>query len=394
MTRSMLTTALLSVAALCIGCPHDLQRRTWPDQQAKPPDSGADLARDQTPGDLAGDQGSDQAPPDATPDQGCGPFCVRTFAGKGTPGGSVGPVSVSQAEFTGPRDVAVDKWGTVYVADTGNHVIRQIANGKVSVLAGGLNKSGFADGAGAAARFYKPTGVAVDPNGVVYVADYYNHRVRKISKGVVTTVAGKDKGAYIDGHVSVAHFYYPTGLTLDPTGKKIFVADNGNNRIRLIEGGMVGTFAGNSATCGHLDGKALVAQFCKPNDLAAVKDRLYVVEDGDRVRLIDKGVVSTVAGGTVSGFADGTGAQARFNDPHGIAVSITGDLLVADRNNHAIRKVSPAGAVDTIAGTGWGGFNNGPGLTAHFTLPMGLAVDSKGVIYVADSQNHLIRTIH
>ncbi len=392
MMRSLLTTALLSVAALCSGCPHDLTRRAWPDQQA-PPDRGADLARDQAAGDLGRDQGADQSPPDASPDKGCGPFCVSTLAGKGTPGGNAGAVSLAQAEFTAPRDVTVDKWGTVYVADTGNHVIRQIANGKVTVLAGAINKPDFVDGPAAKARFYTPAGIDVDANGVIYVADMHNNRIRKISKGVVSTVAGKDKSAYVDGHVNVAHFYYPGGVAVDSTGNKIFVADTKNNRVRIIEGVLVATFAGSSSSCGQKDGPALTAQLCQPYDLVAVKDRVYVVEGGDRVRLIEKGTVSTLAGGSLSGFADGTGATARFNDPYGVAVSSSGDLLVADRNNHAIRKVSPAGVVDTIAGTGWGGFSNGPGPSARFTMPTGLAVDSKGVIYVADSQNHLIRVI-
>ena len=286
----------------------------------------------------------------------------------------------------------MDKWDNVFVADTSNHVIRQISGKQVSVLAGMVNKPDFADGTGPAARFHNPVGVAVDANGVVYVADYTNNRIRKIIKGVVTTVAGGANGAYVDGPVSIARFHGPSGLTVDPTGKKIYVADRGTNRIRVIDNDSVKTVAGNSTYCGHLDGDVLSAQFCTPRDLAAYKDRVYVVEDKDYVRLIWQKKVSSVAGEN-AGFKDGTGTQAMFNDPKGVAMDLSGNILVADQANHSIRLVTPAGVVTTIAGNGKGGFLDGQGKAAQFNQPMGVAVDSKGVIYVADSQNHSIRII-
>ena len=391
MTRTFLTAALVPLAALLLGCPHDLTRRQWPDQQA-PPDQGVDLPRDRGAPDLR-DAGTADVGSDLRPDAGCKPRCVTTLAGKGFPGSNATTVPLSQAEFTTPGDVAVDKWDNVFVADTGNHVIRQISGGKVSVLAGGVNQPGFVDGAGATARFYRPRGVAVDGNGVVYVADHYNHSLRRISKGVVSTVAGDTKSGYVDGHISVARFYYPKGVTLDASGKKIYVAERGNNRVRIIEDELVKTLAGNSFTCGYLDGKALVAQFCKPTDVAVYKDEVFVVEEGDHVRKIALGLVTSLARNEVSGYANGVGVQARFNNPDGVAVSPTGDVVVADQHNHAIRLVTPAGAVTTIAGNGWGGYINGGSDVAQFNMPMGVAVDAKGVIYVADSQNHAIRII-
>lgn len=395
MKRTILIAALASVAALWLGCPHDLSRRQWPDVQV-PPDRGVDLARDLAQ-DLAAPDLVDALPGEGSdletkPDLGC-LSCVSTLVGKGIPGSNSKTVPLSQAEFTKPQDVAVDAWGNVFVADTGNHVIRQISGGQVSLLAGAVNKAAFADGTGTAARFFTPMGIAVDKNGVVYVADLDNNRIRMIVKGVVSTVAGSTISGYVDGTVSVARFKYPSGVTVDASGDKIYVADSGNNRIRVIEKGYVSTFAGNNIQCAHLDGSALVAQFCTPNDVAAQNGKVHVVEDGNFVRLIWKGMVSSVAGQQSKGYKNGTGAQVLFNRPNGLAMDLSGDVLVADKNNHAIRRVTAAGVVTTLAGNGWGGLLNGPGQTAQFNTPTGVAVDSKGVIYVADSQNHSIRII-
>ena len=394
MKRTLLSAVLVPLVALLSGCPHDLTRRQWPDQQ-RPPDRSGDLARDLGAPDLVdaspGEMGDLVGVPDL--DLGCTKHCVSTLAGKGTPGSNSTTVPLSKAEFATPKDVAVDKWDNVFVADTGNHVIRQIASGQVSVLAGAVNKPDFVDGAGAAARFYNPTGIAVDGNGVVYVADYYNNRIRKIAKGVVTTVAGQTKGGYLDGSVNVARFNGPVGVTVDSTGKKIYVADKGTNRIRLIENGVVSTIAGNSTYCGHLNGAVLSAQFCTPRDVAVYQGRIYTVEDGDYLRLIWQQMVSAVAGDKSPGFKDGPGTQAMFNNPNGVAVDLSGNILVADQNNHSIRLVTPAGLVTTIAGNGWGGLLDGQGVSAQFNQPTGIAVDTKGVIYVADSQNHSIRII-
>jgi len=394
MNRTFTTAAMASLVALLLGCPHDLTRRTWPDKQV-PPDSGTDLVRDQA-ADLR-DASSEAQVDQQVPDAGCPSPCVTTMAGHGVPGGNATPVPLSKAEFAIPQDLVVDKWDNIFVADTGNHVIRQITSkGMVSVLAGTINKAEFVNGAGTVARFSSPKGIAVDAVGVVYVADYGNNAIRKISKGEVSTVAGAGplKSGFVDGSVSIARFDGPSGLILDSTGNKIYVADSGNNMIRIIhDAATVKTHAGNSSYCGYTEGSLLAAQLCTPNDVALHLDKLYMVEEGDTVRLIWNKKVSTLAGSTPHGYNNGPGNVAKFYNPAGVAVDLQGNILVADTNNHTIRKITPAGVVSTGAGNGLGGSFNGSGKNAQFNQPTGVAVDSNGVIYVADSQNHSIRVI-
>jgi streptogramin lyase len=242
--------------------------------------------------------------------------------------------------------VAVDAAGNVYVADTNNYTIRKISpDGFVTTLAGTAGSPGSADGSGAAVSFNFPAGVAVDAAGNVYVADTDNHTIRKItSAGVVTTLAGTalSQGS-ADGIGAAARFDYPQGVAVD--AGNVYVADRDNYTIRKIT---------------------------------------------------SAGVVTTLAGTAGNqGPTDGTGAAARFDYPHGVAVDAAGNVYVADTDNHAIRKISPAGVVTTLAGAASNrGSADGPGATAGFNSPYGVAVDAAGNVYVADTSNHLIRKIN
>lgn len=281
---------------------------------------------------------------------------VSTLTGVGYPGDADGlgfqpdakasyPAG-SQAQFSGPRGVAVDGAGNVYVADSGNHRIRKVMpDGTVSTLAG--STEGYADGVGAQARFAYPVGVAVDNVGNVYVADHWNHRIRKITPdGTVTTLAGSDDG-YAEGTGTAARFTYPSGVAVDNVGQ-VYVADQGNHRIRKISpAGVVSTVAGS--IWGYADGVGDQAQFAYPTGVALDDTgNVYVTDLGylgdqwthHRIRRVNPGgVVSTLAGAT-EGYADGVGTQAQFHGPFGIAVDGVGNVLVADTNNHRIRKVS------------------------------------------------------
>ena len=319
---------------------------------------------------------------------GPGPFMVTTFAGS-TSGDADG--TGTAAKFKSPSGVAVDSSGYVYVADYSNNRIRKIDSaGVVTTLAG--STQGYMDGTGTAAQFNLPTGVAGDSSGYVYVADSLNNRIRKISPaGVVTTLAGSTFGT-ADGTGTAAQFNFPSGVAFDSSGN-VYVADTGNNRIRKISPtAVVTTLAGS--TSGDDDGTGTAAQFRSPTGVAVDSSgHVYVADAGNnRIRKIDPaGVVTTFAGST-SGDADGTGTAAQFNFPSGVAFDSSGHVYVADPNNNRIRKIDPAGVVTTFAGS-TRGYMDGALAAAKFNIPYGVAVDSRGNIYVADRDNHRIRKI-
>jgi sugar lactone lactonase YvrE len=294
----------------------------------------------------------------------------------------------------------VDSAGNVYVADTGNHTIRKISPaGAVTTLAGLAGSSGSANGTGSTARFNGPSGVAVDSAGNVYVADTGNHTIRKVTPaGAVTTLAGQAgaPGTY-DGPGNVARFYQPCGVAVDGAGN-VYVADKRNNTIRKITpAGAVTTLAGQAGASGTDDGPGNVARFYAPCGVAVDSAGNVYVADGNYTirKITPAGAVGTLAGlAGFSGSDDATGIAARFRQPGGVAVDGAGDVYVADTGNHTIRKISPAGAVTTLAGlAGSSGSTNGTGSAARFTGPSGVAVDNGGNVYVADTGNLTIRKI-
>lgn len=322
----------------------------------------------------------------------CNSQTVTTLAGS-SQGFSDG--TGSTAKFDHPIGLATDSFGNIYVADTYNHKIRKITPaGVVITLAG--STQGFADGPGATAKFYCPQGVATDALDNIYVADSCNNKIRKITPaGVVSTLAGSDLQGFADGIGASAQFFLPIGVATDASGN-VYVADQFNNKIRKIsQTGVVTTLAGS--TQGFADGTGAAAQFDNPIGIATdISGNVYV---GDIVnykirKITPAGVVSTLAGST-QGFADGIGAAAQFYYPFGVATDATGNVYVADNNNNKIRKISPTGVVTTFAGSTQG-FADGTGATAQFSNPQGVATDALGNIYIsnfADFSNHNIRKI-
>ena len=318
---------------------------------------------------------------------------VTTLAGSGTYGFTDG--TGSAARFYVPFGVAVDSAGTVYVADANNNRIRKITPAGVVTTLAGSGAVGFADGTGTAAQFATPLGVAVDSAGTVYVAGESN-RIRKITPaGVVTTLAGSGTRGFADGTGDAAQFFYPHGVAVDPSGT-VYVADTSNHRIRKITpAGVVTTLAG-SGTAGFVNGTGTAAQFKYPYGVAVDSSgTVYVADAGNhRIRKITPaGVVTTLAGSGTAGFADKAGSAAQFDSPHGVAVDSSGTAYIGDYGNHRIRKITPAGVVTTLAGSGTGGFADGTGDAARFYYPHGVAVDSSGTAYIADGSNHRIRKI-
>ncbi|MFQ5657792.1 MAG: DUF6531 domain-containing protein, partial [Candidatus Methylomirabilales bacterium] len=319
---------------------------------------------------------------------------VTTIAGTGTAGFTDGQGTAAQ--FDSPGGIARDAAGNLYVADTNNHSIRKIApDGTVTTLAGS-GTPGLADGTGTTAQFDSPQGVAVDSSGAVYVADTANHVIRQIaSTGTVTTLAGTGVAGFGDGPGSTAQFDRPRSIALRSDGILI-VGDEGNSRVRLVDPvtGQVSTLAG-SGTPGFLDGTATVAQFASLAGVASDSAGNVLVADSDnqRIRKIaaSDGTVSTFAGTGGFGFADGAAASAQFADPSGVTVDSAGNVYVADSFNSLIRRITPAGQVDTVAGTGVRGADDGDGTTATFRTPQALVTGSQ--VFIADTGNHLIRLL-
>src|ERR1017187_2048500 len=328
------------------------------------------------------------------------PYTFTTLAGMSN--SSVGSADGmgSAARFYSPVGVAVDSAGNVYVADTYNHTIRKVTPaGLVTTLAGSAGWRGGADGTGSGARFYGPTGVAVDSAGNVYVADAGNNEIRKVTPaGVVTTLAGNTvSSGSADGTGSAARFYQPTGVAVDSAGN-VYVADARNNTVRKVtSAGVVTTLVGSAGSSGSVDGTGSAARFYQPTGVAVDSaGNVYVADAGNNTirKVMPAGVVTTLAGSAGwDGGADGTSSVARFYGPAGVAVDSAGNVYVADRENNTIRKVAPAGVVTTLAGSAWAGSADGTGAAAQFYLPYGVAVDSAENIYVADTYNHTIRKV-
>jgi len=274
------------------------------------------------------------------------------------------------------------------------------AQDKVTTLAGSAALPGAADGSLAVARFGDPTAIAVDSIGNIYVADTANNTIRKITPlGIVSTLAGlAGEPGSADGTGAAARFDGPTGIAVDAAGN-VFVADTGNHTIRRITpGGLVTTVAGAATQSGADDGTGGDARFNLPLGLALDPlGNIFVADSGNHTvrRSSPAGIVTTFAGTPENfGFADGMGTNASFNNPVGLALDAGGNVFVSDANNHVIRRISAAGAVTTFAGSpGGDGSSDGPAPAARFGKPAELAFDRRGNLYVADSLNNTLRKI-
>jgi sugar lactone lactonase YvrE len=313
---------------------------------------------------------------------------VSTFAGgSGIPyKDGTGPI----AGFTAPLFGAFDASGNLYVTD--GNAIRKITPAGVVTTFAGNGAFGYVDATGTDARFFNPTGIALDKAGNVYVADSRNYRIRKITPaGVVTTLAGGGIGSD-DGTGIAASFGAMGCLTIDASGN-LYVTDKFAIR-KITQAGVVTTIIGYGGIS-DVNNVGLTDRLAGVNGIVANADGSFYVTDRSRIRKISAtGVISTIAGSADFSLKDGTGVNASFCAPIGITVSASGDIYIADMYNYTIRKITTAGVVTTIAGANpTVPFRNGDVSVAAFRLPWGLVIGPDGNLYIMDCDNQMIRKI-
>jgi streptogramin lyase len=317
---------------------------------------------------------------------------VTTLAGSTFNNGS-SDGNGSSARFSSPWGIASDSSGNVYVAEFGNHTIRKITPaGDVTTLAGSAGNSGSSDGSGTDARFNSPYGLAIDSSNNIFVADSKNSRIRKITPdGVVTTFARSNWES--------SNGAFPQHITIDGANN-LFVTENSGSggAVRKISpAGDVTTLAGNAWLPGNVDANGTSARFLKPQGIALDPvGNLFVVDVWTSTvrRVTPAGDVTTFVGTPGVGAVDGTPSAARFFLPFGVAVDSNTNIFVADSGNHTVRKITAAGDVSTVAGLACQpGASNGFGRDARFASPFGIVTDPSGTIYVSDSGNSSIRKI-
>jgi len=309
------------------------------------------------------------------------------------------PIGNTLLQF--PVSIARDSAGDLFVADASSNTIRKITSGgMVTTLAGLSGVAGSRDGVGSGALFSQPGALTTDNAGNVYIADTGNATIRRIMPdGTVSTLAGSSASrGNQDGVGNGASFNVPSGIAIDDAGN-LYVTDAFNATIRKVTaGGAVSTLAGSAMNRGEADGTGSAAQFNYPNGVAVDSAGILYVADtyNDTIREVTAGgMVTTLAGSAgIVGANDGTGINALFNQPYDIAVDGAGNVYVADTANATIRRITPAGAVTTVAGVaGISGFRDGAGPNALFNQPRGLVIDASGNLFVADTGNAAIREI-
>ena len=333
---------------------------------------------------------------------------INTVAGNGSSGTPADGAVATASPLSSPSGVAVDTSGSLYIGG-GASVYKVDPSGIITTIAGNGQFGYGGDGQSArSAMLYAVTGIAVDSAGTVWVADSGNHRIRKISGGIITTVAGNGIAGYggDGGAATVSQLAYPKGVALGQSSN-LYIADQDNQRVRMVTpSGTISTIAGGAQFApegGPASGSALALPSAVATDKAG---NIYVSESGnDRVRKITpEGTITTVAGTGVHGFSgDGKAAllaqlnlnSLTFLSGGALAIDSKSDLYIADDNNYIIRMVAPDGTIKTVAGSfppGSGG-DGGPATSAQLAPFLGLAIDAQGVLYMGDVLNHNIRTV-
>ncbi len=320
-------------------------------------------------------------------------YNIATAVGSGNPGYSGDNGSASSAQFNAPYGVFSDPAGNLYIADCGNNVIRKVSTNGIVTTVAGKGSSGNTGDSGPAtnAELSGPSGVCVDSNGVIYIADSGNNSVRKVdTNGIISTI--------------VSSLDNPMGLCLDKNGN-LYISDYGNFVIRKLNpSGVLSVIAGTIGTpgCSGDGGYAVNALLGNPRGLFADNaGNLYIADFGFNViRLINpSGIIHTLCGSVSYGYSGdgGKAVNARLFAPGGVYVDSGNNIFIADTGNNVIRKIDAAGIITTIAGTaGTNGYSgdNGPATAALMNYPVSIWGDSSGSLYIADANNYVIRKLY
>jgi len=330
---------------------------------------------------------------------------LTIVAGTGTPGFSGDGGPATEAQLNEPRGLAVDASGNIYISDTQNHRVRRVTpNGIINTIAG-TGTPGFSGDGGRppAAQLNSPRGLAVDPAGNLYIGDAFNLRVRSVTAaGAMTTVAGNGLSGFAgDGGSAIAALlgFGFESVAVDANGV-LYIADLSNNRIRRVVRGIIQTVAGTGTSGFSGDGgPATAAQLFLPAAVSVAGGNLYITDrSNQRIRIVDSaGNISTVAGTGLFGFVGdgGPAMNARLSNPLGVSADGLGNIFIADFSSNRVRRVSSNGVIDTFVGNGTAGYSGdgGPATLALFSTPYGIATDLEGNLFIADLNNHRIRKV-
>jgi sugar lactone lactonase YvrE len=331
---------------------------------------------------------------------------MTPFAGNGTAGYSGDGGSAVQAQLQYPTGLTIDHKGHLYIADTENHCIRKVdTKGNITTIIGtGIAGDSGDQSAATTAQLNQPRGIALNRQGHLYIADYQNHRIRRVdTSGIVITVAGTGTEGYSGDNSSAikAQLHHPLAVAIDAEDN-LYIADSGNYRIRRVTvDGIITTVAGvGSHGYSGDNGAATHAKISTPYHLVLdKKGNLYFADTlNQSVRKIDpRGIIMTIAGdGTAGDRGDNTLATtAQLNHPVSLAIDSLDNLFIAEKNNHRIRRVSPNGLMTTVAGDGQSGSrgDHGAATAAQLNAPEGIALAPNGGLYISDTHNHRIRKV-
>ena len=329
---------------------------------------------------------------------------INTVAGSGFDGYEGDGKQAISAKLNGPNDVAVDKFGNIYIADWYNACIRKVVPGGRIITIAGTGKAGYKGDGGPAteAELNYPNRVAVDSIGEIFIADVFNNCVRKIdTEGIIHTFAGNrvNGNGGDNGLAKHASLSYPSGIAFDRKGN-VYIADRVNNNIRKVDNnGIITTIAGEVAANAEMELPATTMEVFNPNGIAIDDSaNIFITCSDNRVREINnRGVISIVAGNGIAGYTgdDGPATAGELTNPCGIAVDTSGNIYLSDLDNGRIRKISKTGILSTYVGHGTEGYSGDGGLAlgAQLNNPNGIALDKWGNLYIADNVNNRVRKV-